>query len=127
MLNILNRGIQVDKFSIQIDDEELTRALNNLKNKVGNLKDVMERIGIDILAKSHGCFQDEQSPDGVPWQPLASSTIRQRAKRGNWPGPVLRVSGRLRDSVGYTADSNKVEIGSKYQTALIHQFGGVVQ
>ena len=69
-------------------------------------------------------------PDGSPWKPLVAATILARKRSGHWPGPILRVSGDLYNSLNYKPTATDVEIGAGWGNseayAAIQQFGGRV-
>lgn len=116
--------------TIRIEDDALRAALAGMAGQLGNMQDVMDAIGGRLVNLSKEGFEREQSPEGTPWQPLAASTIRSRARAKRWPGPILQVSGALKRSLNWQASPTSVEIGAGWGDsgpyAAIHQFGGRV-
>lgn len=77
-----------------------------------------DEIGDYVLSETLFNFQDEQTPEGEPWEPS------QRALDEN--GKTLQDRGHLRDSYTYVVSlaGDQVEIGSNMIYAAIHHFGG---
>ena len=67
-------------------------------------------------------FEKESRPD--KWTPLAKPTIKQRTKKGYWPGRILQVRGDLAASITSKYDENSAVVGTNKVYAVIHQFGG---
>lgn len=67
-----------------------------------------------------------QQKEGRPekWTPLAKSTIKQRTKKGYWPGKILQIKGDLAASITSKYDDNSAVVGTNKVYAAIHQFGG---
>ncbi|MEA5090815.1 phage virion morphogenesis protein [Solidesulfovibrio sp.] len=116
--------------TIRIEDNALRTALASLSARLGNMQDVMDAIGSRLVGRARDDYAREQAPDGTPWQPLAASTRRSRQRTGHWPGPILRVSGKLFRSLNYKPSPMSVELGAGWNEsaayAAIHQFGGRV-
>lgn len=116
--------------TIRVEDDALRTALASLSARLGNMQDVMDDIGSRLVNLAKAGFGRQQSPEGSPWRPLAASTIRSRQSTGHWPGPILRVSGKLFGSLNWKATPTSVEIGAGWGEsaayAAIHQFGGRV-
>jgi phage gpG-like protein len=64
---------------------------------------------------------------GMPaWHPLAASTIKERSRRGAWPGQILQDSGSLAASITPSSGSDYAQISTNKPYAAIHQYGGVI-
>jgi phage virion morphogenesis protein len=111
------------RISVDVDAGPAQRALAALRAKAADLAPVFRGIGADIVADAALRFRDSRDPYGVPWKPLAASTIRRRRKGSSKP---LLDTGRLRNSVSYRLIGNGVEVGSNVEYAAIHQFGGTI-
>jgi phage gpG-like protein len=116
--------------TIRIEDDALRAALAGMAGQLGNMQDVMDAIGGRLVNLAKQGFEQEQSPEGTPWKPLAASTILSRARANRWPGPILQMSGKLKGSLNWQATPTTVEIGAGWGDsgpyAAIHQFGGRV-
>ena len=88
----------------------------------------MDAIGGRLINLARVGFSQERAPDGSPWKPLAAATILARQKARHSPGPILRVSGDLYNSLNWRATATSVEIGAGWGNsgpyAALHQFGG---
>lgn len=123
-----------------IDDREIREALERLQAKTGNMKQVMNEIGLYYRESVQKNFDSERTPDGRPWQRLSATTLMMRlgqkkrfkksgalAKKGKeylQGKKILTESGDLRESVRHQATRDSVTIGSDLKYAAIHQFGG---
>ncbi len=106
---------------IKVDDKDVVELLKRLEQKMRNMTPVM-RVIAGIM---HDAVEENFAKEGRPkWKPLAPSTIRQRAKKGHWPGKILQVSGQLASSITQKATSTSAIVGTNKKYAALHQFGG---
>lgn len=114
--------------TVTIVDAQIRATLGRMADLLGNQQDVNDEMGGRLVNLSRGGFIQQRTPDGAPWKPLAPSTILSRRKSGHWPGPILRVSGNLMNSLNWKATPTSVEIGAGWGAsaayAAIQQFGG---
>ena len=124
-----------------IDDSQVRAALTQLAERCTNLQPVMARIGMEYEKRVLDNFRRQQSPNGTPWQPLASWTIvsgllKQKGygKKGDLLAPgkkylankrMLIESGDLVETIHHQADATSATIGSSggIKYAAVHQFG----
>jgi len=111
-----------EPIKIKIDDVKLQEILKKLISKVQNLRPLMKNISGIIMDSVEENFEKEGRPD--KWQELAKSTIKQRKKKGHWPGRILQVRGELASSITSYYDSDSAIVGTNKVYAAIHQFGG---
>ncbi len=116
----------MDGFTVRIEDAQVQALLQKLGRQAGGTRDIMDAVGVDLLGRIHRGFEREETPDGRAWKKLAPATIRSRKRAGHWPGPMLRVSGDLYRSITYQAGDGRLEIGSNWPYAAVHQNGGVI-
>lgn len=81
--------------------DETVEMLDGVKERVEDLTPAMEIVAADIKATAARCFAQRVAPDGVPWAPLAPSTIKKR-----------KPNGALERSVFATAHSGGVRFGA---------------
>ncbi|WP_457571295.1 phage virion morphogenesis protein [Desulfovulcanus sp.] len=118
--------------TINVNTKALDMALQDMEKRMSNLTPVMEEIGEIIVSSAQENFERQgrySSPGSWKggsnkWKPLKPATIKQRMRKGYWPGKTLQQRGRLKSSIGYRAGKNSVEIGTNLAYAAIHQFGG---
>jgi phage gpG-like protein len=109
---------------ITVDAGQARRAIAALGERASNLAPAFRGIGSDIVADSALRFRGSRDPYGVPWRPLARSTVARRRKGSSQP---LLDTGRLRSSISYRLlGSTGVEVGTNVRYAAIHQFGGTI-
>jgi phage gpG-like protein len=78
---------------------KLKETLNRIQAEL-SLPIMKEEIGQFILRRTLVSFDHEEDPDGSPWQPNATSTLR-RKRVG-----ILNVTGTLRNSIQLIRGSN---------------------
>lgn len=110
---------------IEIIDAEMRKLLDDLQARYSNLTPVMRKIA-GIM---HDAVEENFKEEGRPkWAALKPSTIRQRQRKGHWPGKILQDSGLLTKSIlpksqrKWGADFAKVTTADR--RAPIHHFGG---
>ena len=94
---------------IHIDDSDIRDGLRRLKERSSNLRPVMTQIAGDMADAVEQNFESEGRPK---WKPLHPSTIKQRQKKGKWPGKILQVTGRLAASVSQKSTANRAIVGT---------------
>ena len=88
---------------------------------------IMNRIGIYMVGRVARTFQAEGARDEHPkWKELSPLTLILRRNKNKSSIKILSDTGTLRRSIVYSADKNKVEIGTNVDYASIHQEGGMV-
>ncbi|MEI7475371.1 MAG: phage virion morphogenesis protein [bacterium] len=105
---------------IKVEDKELQKLLNKLAEKSQNLRPLMKNIA-GIMQDS---VEENFEKEGQKWTPLSESTIKQRKKKGYWPGRILQRRGELAASITSKYDENSAVVGTNKVYAAIHQFGG---
>ncbi len=110
-----------DFIEVKIDDKELQQALKKLADKTSDLRPLMQNIAGIMEYSIEENFEQEGRPK---WQKLSPVTIKQRRKKGYWPGRILQMRGELASSITSSYDSNSAIIGTNKKYAAIHQFGG---
>ncbi|MFH0702861.1 MAG: phage virion morphogenesis protein [bacterium] len=111
-----------EPIEIKIDDREIKALLKKLAAKTENLRPLMKNIAGIMIDSVEENFEKEGRPE--KWTPLAPSTIKQRTKKGYWPGKILQMRGELAASITSKYDDNSSIVGTNKVYAAIHQFGG---
>lgn len=111
-----------EPIEIKVNDKEIQQLLKNLISKTENLRPLMKNIAGIMMDSVEENFEKEGRPD--KWASLAKSTIKQRTKKGNWPGRILQVRGELAASITSKYDEDSAVVGTNKVYAAIHQFGG---
>lgn len=113
---------------IEIQNKDVNELIEKLRNKLGDLRKPMEQIGSFLQNITEESFDNERSPDGHTWHPLADSTKAYKAKYGGHKILQSKDS-NLRESITCEADSDSVIVGvNAYSNKgvpypIIHQFG----
>lgn len=90
-------------------------GLKSLLKRLENRKPVMDKIGETMVRSTEVRFNIGKDPNGNDWDP----SIRA-IREGN---RTLVDTGRLKNSIKYFADENKVVIGTNVPYAKWHQTG----
>lgn len=106
---------------VKIDDKQLQQALKRLADKTSDLRPLMQNIAGILEDSVEENFEQEGRPK---WQKLSKATIKERSKKGHWPGMLLQMRGELASSITSSYDSNTAIVGTNKVYAVIHQFGG---
>jgi phage virion morphogenesis protein len=130
---------------IEVKDDQVQATMRKLLQRTSDLSVPMADIARHFVNVTEDAFAEETSPFGIPWLPLARSTIESRVgrmagkRKGGYrkdgrisKGVADRAAGfkKLQDS-GQLAASINSESGRDYAQvsagkvyAAIHQFGG---
>jgi phage virion morphogenesis protein len=109
---------------IEINDDRIQAKLNDVIQKASDPRKVMAGIATELANQTEKNF----AAGGMPaWHPLAASTIKERTRRGAWPGQILQDSGALAGSITPESGSDYAQISTNNMDyAAIHQYGGVI-
>lgn len=112
------------KIDIRYDDGEVRRGLNRLLRASRDLSPAMREIAGHLADSAEENLQRQAAPDGVPWKPLAESTVADRRRQGYGAGPILERSGDLFGSIHADHDRRSAVAGTNLVYAALQQFGG---
>lgn len=106
--------------SIALDAREALAALEGFEKMPDDMTPLMHNIGaLGVQSTVDRIALTNRAPDGTPWEPS------ERAKReGN---KTLQDTARLRDSIDYIADTDRVLWGTNVVYGRIHQLGGTIK
>ena len=111
--------------TMKIEDKEVRRLLKGLLAFTGDLTPVMKNISIIMLNRTEECFRNEETPEGIPWHPLAPATITQRLRLGyGGEHPILWREGWLGGHFVPDAGRTWAKVGTAVPYAAIHHKGG---
>lgn len=106
---------------ITTDDSAFRASLEQLKRRLGNLKPVMQSIGMKLESRISGRFESRTDPSGSAWAPWAQSTLDSYPDDGN--RRLLDRYGDMLDSLNHQADTTSVRVGFDQTYAAFHEFG----
>jgi phage virion morphogenesis protein len=110
------------QISVTIDDAAAQAALKRMRGNLTDLRPAMKQIGEFMLSETDENFREERDPQGGQWQKLSPSYLRWKQRSGKIP-KILQLRGRLRKSITYKAESDRVSIGTNVKYAATHQLG----
>jgi len=109
-----------EMLKLEIDNQNVQSMLKDLLRKVDDLRPFMQEAA-GIL---HDAVEENFEQEGRPkWKALAPATIKQRGKKGYWPGRILQVSGQLAASIDQQYGSDFALVGTNKVYAGVHQLG----
>lgn len=101
--------------------------LELLKKKLnGNMQPLMLSIAETMRVSVLKNFETEGARMGKKWARLSNETIKQRKRKGYWPGKILQRTGQLKNSIFSKAGDNYAEVGTNLIYARIHNYGGII-
>lgn len=104
---------------VDVDLGEVRRVIGELLDRIGDATEVFQDFGEYLLLESDRRFDRQSAPDGTPWAPLKPETLaRKRIPK------ILTERSRLRDSLAYDAEPERLTLYTPVIYAAIHQFGG---
>ena len=104
-------------------EDEATRVYFEIAQRMGKSKDLMAAVGQSLVSSTVRRFATQSGPDGQPWTPLSKATLKKRGPSAK----ALLASGRLRQSITFSASAAQVEVGTNLIYARIQQLGGTIQ
>lgn len=97
-----------------------------LKNKLENKNKLMVAIAETMRTAILKNFETEGSRIGKPWQRLSHQTIKDREKKGYWPGKILQRRGQLKRSIISSYGEDFAQVSTNLIYAAIQNYGGVI-
>ena len=106
---------------ITTDDSAFRASLEQLKRRLGNLKPVMQSIGMELESRISGRFESRTDQSGSAWAPWAQSTLDSYPDDGN--RRLLDRYGDMLASLNHQANATSVRVGFGQTYAAFHEFG----
>jgi phage virion morphogenesis protein len=97
-----------------------------LKRRINNRRDLMVSIAETMRVAVLKNFETEGSRLGKPWQRLSHKTIKQREKKGYWPGKILQRTGQLKRSILSSYGDDYAQVSTNLIYAAIQNYGGII-
>lgn len=106
--------------SITYSDQALRQQLQRIERQTRDLTPLMQRFGEALLLSTDERWEQEIAPTGVPWKPNTPYTIAQKRSQGRIL-KILQSTGRLRGSIAYRAERDRVVVGTNVSYAAKNQ------
>lgn len=127
--------------TIEVNDRDLTGALQRLQQHSGNLAPAFKAIGEDMQERVKRRFSSATDPAGARWLPNARATIEAYVNARGGVGksgkinakgikaainkrPLQGTTGDLARQIHYVANSQSLTLSASPVYAAIQQFGG---
>lgn len=104
-------------FTIQVQDQQVRRALDALARRVENVAPMLQSLGEGITQRAKARFDSSTAPDGRAWKPKKKADGRKT---------LVGPSGDLRRQIAPSVSGNVVTVRSSPVYAAIQQFGGTI-
>lgn len=108
--------------SIRVDTSQARQMIDELQNRMGDITEMREGIGILLVASTQQRFIDEAAPNGDPWLPLSPVTLKRR-RLGGAGAKILRDTSRMASGIQYRVSQGETAIYSPEIYAGTHQYG----
>lgn len=105
---------------IEFDDQDVRRRLGRLAEAAGDLEAVFADIGEHLIGSTHERIDDEETPEGEPFEPLSPRYKRRKKKNKD---KILVLEGHLRDTLHWEAEPHELLFGSSLVYAATQQYG----
>lgn len=116
------KGIQ-----LKVEDAEVNRSLSSVQRAAENPAAIMSAVAGFLVTTTQRHIEREAGPDG-PWPRLSPRTANKRiGRRRRGYENMLRVSGRLYNSLTGESGADFALVGSNLPYAAIHQLGGTIE
>ncbi|MEG0051678.1 MAG: phage virion morphogenesis protein [Comamonas sp.] len=107
--------------TISTEDKAFRSSLNQLYRRMGNLRPVMESIGMELESRVSERFESRTDPSGSAWAPWAQSTVDGYPDDGN--RRLLDRYGDMLASLNHQANTTSVRVGFGQSHATFHEWG----
>ncbi len=97
-----------------------------LKRRISNNRSLMASISETMRVAVLKNFESEGSRLGKQWQRLSHKTIKQREKKGYWPGKILQRTGQLKRSILSSYGDDYAQVSTNLIYAAIQNYGGII-
>tara|TARA_Y100001938_G_C7914782_1_gene341401 strand:+ start:50 stop:538 length:489 start_codon:yes stop_codon:yes gene_type:complete len=118
---------------IEVNNREITSALDALQNAIGNVDPALKEIGDYLIDSTKQRFIKSEAPDGSRWKDNSPVTLlnyasrfktkRARISRLQNKKPGIGETGTLSDAIYKQVGSGVLELGSPLKYASTFQFG----
>jgi len=113
------------KMVLKKDDAGRARAtLRLLSDRARNIEGGLKIVGEALLKEQNARFDRGEDPQGKKWQKLSPLTVMLR---GGKSGPVLKRSGRLKQSGAWQVQGKTLKVGINTPYAAAQHFGAVIK
>lgn len=109
---------------IRINWNGFLDTLNRASSGLTDTQGLMAEIGKAMKGQTIRRFQAGVDPEGNAWTPVKNPRRDSRGRRRSGRASPLVDTGRLRNSISFSATPFEVYVGSNLVYARIHQLGG---
>lgn len=118
-------SVMSDSFIVELQDAQLQGVLSRAVAQLEAPRKLLDNIGGLLEERVNLRFKTKTDPDGVPWLPLAPSTVKRYEKRykGAIPGSLLERTRDMVQSLTHNTSDNFVDVGFSNIKAAYHETG----
>ena len=111
-------AIELDVSEVVAMNHAIAASLKQLET--ADQSQLLADLGVEVEGQTQERFDEQQDPDGRPWQPWSESHAGRRAGDG---GSILRRRGDLQSDISHQVEGDEIETGSRKVYAAPHQWG----
>lgn len=115
-----------DTIKLTTNHKEINAKLDELANRVKNIKPALREIGLVMLNYVDENFETEGRNSGEKWEGWSDSYKKFRKKHGRG-GRIMTLEGELRAGMDTKVTNDSVHVGTDKEYARIHNEGGPVK
>lgn len=108
----------MSKVNFAVDNSDLKRWTGKVTDRLRDLRAPLQATANHIEAKLKNQFSQEIDPDGNPWEPLNSQTLKYKVG-----GSILVKTGKLRESFTYLVQDKSLQVSSSSPVFEVHDRG----
>jgi phage virion morphogenesis protein len=111
--------------TVQINEDEITQALDRVALALTDMTPLMQDIGELMVDSTRENFKDGTDPDGTPWAPKSAATLDAYRRRGDGQPtrPLIGPTRTLSTTINAEPSADRVAWGSNVIQAAVMQFG----
>lgn len=106
--------------SINVQIQDVVELLREMQRRAIDPSPALREIGESVLLSTDIRWEQEISPEGIPWKPNSAYTLAKKRAQGRIQ-KILQNTGILRASIRYRVDSKRLMIGTNIDYAEKNQ------
>lgn len=99
-------------------------AVDKAASGISDTKGLLTNIGVTMKGQTIRRFQTGKGPEGNAWEAVKNPRKDSKGRPRKGRASPLVDTGRLRNSISFSAGEFDVHVGSNVEYARIHQLGG---
>ncbi|HCD2543707.1 TPA: phage virion morphogenesis protein [Klebsiella pneumoniae] len=110
--------------TLTFDAQDALSRLWDARTEMMRPAPLLRSMGERLLEFHQQRFQEQKSPDGIPWEKLKPRYQLRKRKNAD---KVLTRDGYLRNTLRWQVNADELLFGTNRVYGAIHQFGGTIE